>query len=178
MFATFDLQTNKLAWDVKDCFDGEKYNLCAKELKSCPVPAPASGSSEDDGYYSHGALDSQYSSPVPFPDMTSNKQNILSILKKNLITFVGKLNKSKGYDIFGSAVLKILRKHKKWVANVVGDELRDKIYFKHENLFNFGFGVKIQIRCIFLCIFLHCEELTTSGSNRWNQGQVVKQNAK
>ena len=46
MFATFDLQTNKLTWDVKDCLDGEKYNLCAKELKSCPVPAPASAPTE------------------------------------------------------------------------------------------------------------------------------------
>ena len=46
MFATFDLQTNKLTWDVKDCWDGEKYNLCAKELKSCPVPAPASAPTE------------------------------------------------------------------------------------------------------------------------------------
>ncbi len=70
---------------------------------------------------------------------SAKKQNFNLKHKKNLITFVGKLNKSKGYDIFGSAVLKILRKHKKWVANVVGDELRDKIYFKHENLFNFGF---------------------------------------
>ena len=30
--------------------------------------------------------------------------------KKNWITFVGKLNKAKGYDLFGKAVLKILKK--------------------------------------------------------------------
>ena len=32
--------------------------------------------------------------------------------KKNIITFVGKLNKSKGYDIFGNTIIKILNKHK------------------------------------------------------------------
>ena len=47
-----------------------------------PAPASASVSSEDDGYCSHGELDSQSSSSLPFPDMTSNKQNILSILKE------------------------------------------------------------------------------------------------
>ena len=59
--------------------------------------------------------------------------------KKKEITFVGKLNKSKGYDIFGNAVLKILNKYPDWKANVVGDEQRDKIDFKHKNLKNYGF---------------------------------------
>ncbi len=59
--------------------------------------------------------------------------------KRKQITFVGKLNKSKGYDIFGSAVLKILNKYPNWKANVVGDEQRDKIDFKHKNLKNYGF---------------------------------------
>ena len=31
--------------------------------------------------------------------------------KKKLITFVGKLNRSKGYDLFGNAVIKILEKY-------------------------------------------------------------------
>ena len=55
------------------------------------------------------------------------------------ITFVGKLNRSKGYDIFGNAVIKILNKYPNWKANVVGDEQRDKIEFKHKNLKNYGF---------------------------------------
>ncbi len=59
--------------------------------------------------------------------------------KKKEITFVGKLNRSKGYDIFGKAVTKILDKYPDWKANVVGDEQRDKIEFKHKNLKNFGF---------------------------------------
>ena len=59
--------------------------------------------------------------------------------KKKEITFVGKLNKSKGYDIFGRAVIKILNKYPDWKANVAGDEQRDKIEFKHKNLRNHGF---------------------------------------
>ena len=49
------------------------------------------------------------------------------------------MNKSKGYDIFGKAVIKVLKKHKNWKANVIGDEQRDKISFKHKNLMNYGF---------------------------------------
>ena len=49
------------------------------------------------------------------------------------------MNRAKGYDIFGSAVTKILNKHKNWFANVIGDEQRDKINFKHKNLINYGF---------------------------------------
>ncbi len=59
--------------------------------------------------------------------------------KKNQITFVGKLNKSKGYDIFGNAVIQILNKFPNWKACVIGDEQRDKIEFKHKNLKNYGF---------------------------------------
>ena len=74
---------------------------------------------------------------VIYQSAAKQKNNIN--FKKNEITFVGKLNKSKGYDIFGSAVLKILNKYKNWKANVIGDEQRDKIFFKHKNLINFGF---------------------------------------
>ena len=66
-----------------------------------------------------------------------NKFNLKS--KKNIITFVGKLNKSKGYDIFGNAVVKILNKYDNWSSIVVGDEPRDKLKFSHENLNNLGF---------------------------------------
>ena len=37
---------------------------------------------------------------------SKNKININK--KQKIITFVGKLNKSKGYDLFGKAILKIL----------------------------------------------------------------------
>jgi len=59
--------------------------------------------------------------------------------KKNIITFVGKLNSDKGYDLFGKAVLKILNKHHDWSSIVIGDEPREKIIFKHKNLNIIGF---------------------------------------
>ena len=74
---------------------------------------------------------------VIFQSATKNKINLKD--KKKWITFVGKLNRSKGYDIFGSAVLKVLKKHKKWQAMVIGDEQRDKITFNHDRLKNLGF---------------------------------------
>ena len=66
-----------------------------------------------------------------------SKVNLKS--KKNTITFVGKLNKSKGYDIFGNAIIKVLNKHKKWSATVIGDEPRDKLKFNHKKLNILGF---------------------------------------
>ena len=59
--------------------------------------------------------------------------------KKNWITFVGKLNRAKGYDIFCQSVLKILNKHKNWRAKIVGDEKREKIKITHKNLELLGF---------------------------------------
>jgi len=66
-----------------------------------------------------------------------NKINLKS--KKKIITFVGKLNKSKGYDIFGNSIIKILNKYDKWSSIVVGDEPRDKLQFNHKKLNNLGF---------------------------------------
>ena len=60
--------------------------------------------------------------------------------KQNIISFVGKLNKAKGYDLFGKAILQILDKYKSWKAVVIGDEPREKIYFKHKNLDIRGFS--------------------------------------
>ena len=60
--------------------------------------------------------------------------------KKNLISFVGKLNKAKGYDLFGNAIVKILDKNKNWKAIVIGDEPREKINFNHKNLTVRGFS--------------------------------------
>ena len=74
---------------------------------------------------------------VIFQSASKNKVSLNK--KKKWITFVGKLNRSKGYDIFGSAVLKILKKYKDWQAIVIGDEQRDKIIFTHERLKNLGF---------------------------------------
>ena len=54
--------------------------------------------------------------------------------KKNIISFIGKLNKAKGYDLFGNAIIKILDEFPKWKARVIGDEPREKISFKHNRL--------------------------------------------
>ena len=54
--------------------------------------------------------------------------------KSNVISFVGKLNRSKGFHIFGKAIIKILNKYKNWKAIVVGDEPREKYNFVHKNL--------------------------------------------
>ena len=59
--------------------------------------------------------------------------------KMKIISFVGKLNRAKGYDIFGSAIIKILDKHPSWSAKVYGDEPREKLIFKHKNLKILGF---------------------------------------
>ena len=53
--------------------------------------------------------------------------------KENLIIFCGKLNSSKGYDIFGTAVVKILSKYKEWKAIAIGNEPREKLDFNHKN---------------------------------------------
>ena len=54
--------------------------------------------------------------------------------KKKLIVFCGKLNKSKGYPIFGESVIKILNLYPDWKAIVVGNEPREKYNFKHSKL--------------------------------------------
>ena len=59
--------------------------------------------------------------------------------KKNIISFIGKLNSAKGYDIFGETITKILDKHKNWKAVVIGDEPREKLIFNHKNLNIIGF---------------------------------------
>ena len=52
--------------------------------------------------------------------------------------FFVKLNSSKGYDVFGEAIIKILNKYKKWKAIVIGDEPRQNI-FRHKNLVHLGY---------------------------------------
>ena len=59
----------------------------------------------------------------------SAKKSDLSVIKKKKkwITFVGKLNKAKGYDIFTKAIKNILNKYPEWKAMIIGDEKREKI---------------------------------------------------
>jgi len=53
--------------------------------------------------------------------------------KKNIIIFTGKLNTSKGYDIFGKAIIKILSRFHNWKAYAIGNERRETHAFKHKN---------------------------------------------
>ena len=80
---------------------------------------------------------------------STNKKKININKKKKLITFVGKLNKSKGYDLFGEAILKILNEFKDWEAVVFGDELREKISFEHERLINMGYKSNNEVLKVF-----------------------------
>ncbi len=54
--------------------------------------------------------------------------------KKNIISFVGKLNTAKGYDLFGKAIVKVLNEFTDWKSVVFGDEPRERITFAHKNL--------------------------------------------
>ena len=86
-------------------------------------------------------LDNFYSgtSKLEVINQSTNKPKIDFTKKKKIITFVGKLNSAKGYDLFGGAILKVLRKHKDWSSIVIGDEPREKLIFKHKNLDLLGF---------------------------------------
>ena len=78
-----------------------------------------------------------------------NKEEVDINKKEKLITFVGKLNSAKGYDLFGKSILKILDKHKDWKSIVIGDEPREKLIFKHKNLKVLGFQNHTKVLNIF-----------------------------
>ncbi len=72
-------------------------------------------------------------------NQSAKKTKINLNKKRKTITFVGKLNLAKGYDLFGNAIIKILNTHKDWKGIVIGDEPREKHIFKHKNLKVLGF---------------------------------------
>ena len=59
--------------------------------------------------------------------------------KYKYITFVGRLNHSKGYDIFKKSIEKILNEFKDWKSLSVGDEDRRSIYINHNQHKELGF---------------------------------------
>ena len=59
--------------------------------------------------------------------------------KENRITFVGKLNTSKGYDIYKDAIVRILDEFKDWKAFSIGDEDRKRPIINHINHSELGF---------------------------------------
>jgi len=72
---------------------------------------------------------------VIYPATNYFNHNFKTKLKKNkIIIFVGKLNSSKGYNIFGEAIIYILNKYKAWSAIVAGNEKRESYIFNHKRL--------------------------------------------
>jgi glycosyltransferase involved in cell wall biosynthesis len=59
--------------------------------------------------------------------------------KSKSIVFVGKLNYSKGYDIYKDAILKILDEYPDWRAFSIGNESRRNIYVNHKQHKELGF---------------------------------------
>jgi len=83
--------------------------------------------------------------------------------KEKIISFIGKLNSAKGYDLFGGAIKNILDKHKDWKAVVIGDEPREKLIFTHKNLKVIGFKTNKYI-----LNFLKKVSISVV-SSRWNE---------
>ncbi len=75
---------------------------------------------------------------VFFQSAKKNNKIILNN-KKKWITFVGKLNTAKGYDVFAKSIKKILNRFPNWKAKIIGDEKREKIILKHKNADVLGF---------------------------------------
>ena len=72
---------------------------------------------------------------VIYPSTNYYNHNFKKKLKKDkIITFVGKLNSAKGYNLFGNAVINILNKYKDWRVIVAGNEKRESYNFQHERL--------------------------------------------
>ncbi len=59
--------------------------------------------------------------------------------KDKSIIFVGRLNYSKGYDLYKDAVIKILNEFPDWKAYSIGNEDRREIYFDHPRHKELGF---------------------------------------
>ena len=76
---------------------------------------------------------------------STETKNINLKKKEKIITFVGKLNRSKGYDLFGAAVVKILNEFKDWKCVVYGDEPREKINFNHKRFIHKGYKSNNEI---------------------------------
>ena len=82
-------------------------------------------------------LDEKLSAKTEVIYPSVKKRNIVK--KYKYITFVGRLNHSKGYDIFKKSIIKILDEFPQWRAYSVGDEDRRIIYINHKNHKELGF---------------------------------------
>jgi len=78
--------------------------------------------------------ENQYISKFGICYQSTKKSSVNLKKKEKIISFVGKLNSAKGYDIFGQSIIKILNEFPDWKCIVVGDEPREKHIFKNKNL--------------------------------------------
>ena len=81
------------------------------------------------------------------PNLSDNKTQVIyhsidpikkKIKKNKQIIFVGKLNESKGYDLYCKSMFKVLDMNKDWKAYSIGEEKRFQNYPTHERHFNLG----------------------------------------
>ena len=72
---------------------------------------------------------------IVYPSVNKQKK----VKKLKYISFVGRLNVSKGYDIFQHAIEKILDEFPEWRAISIGNEDRRNIYVKHTQHKELGF---------------------------------------
>ena len=81
------------------------------------------------------------------PLLSDNKTQIIyhsidpvnvNVKKNKQIIFVGKLNESKGYDLYCKSMFKILDKHKDWKAYSIGEEKRFQKFPTHSRHFDLG----------------------------------------
>ena len=77
----------------------------------------------------------QTKTEVVYPSVHKQK----ATKKQKNIIFVGRLNHSKGYDLFKEALLKILDEFPTWNAYSLGDEDRRSIFISHSRHKEFGF---------------------------------------
>ena len=81
------------------------------------------------------------------PIVSDNKTQIIyhsidpiktNLKKKKQIIFVGKLNESKGYDLYCKSMFKVLDNNKKWKAYSIGEEKRFQKFSKHKRHLDLG----------------------------------------
>ena len=81
------------------------------------------------------------------PELSDNKTQVIyhsidpikvNVKKKKYIIFVGKLNESKGYDLYCKSMFKILNKNKDWKAYSIGEEKRFQNFPTHKRHLNLG----------------------------------------
>ena len=94
---------------------------------------------------------------------SSDKPKISLKNKKKWITFVGKLNSAKGYDLYGKAILQILAKYPGWNGIVIGDEPRQKLLFNHSRLKKLGFLNHKKV------LKIYSQSSIAVACSRWNE---------